>query len=612
MIEVGDSGAARPAGRVDRADPRQREAVADAAGERDVWEMIEAWTYSVARVPRRLAQSAMPRASSDRRLHGYDDAESTPSAPECSARRRGSVADGTGAERLPGSYAGNGVVPYDRPAYGEEEWVLGLSGTATLRTPEGEGSSRRSSWPRSRRAGGRARRRCADGEAPARAPDVGDIVRQSATAYPDGDEIAVWRDQAVDLIAGRSSADDYSTAMSARGPAAAAGPADRGVMKATAIERRGGAGATRGVVRCARRARRPRSPRDRRASRRSGALDLEREHAEAEAGSSRTRDRRHPRPGQSTIRQHQQRRPRRRRPPGHDGRCLWRAALAELADQSASSGRAASRTSVRVQGSQSSSGRSAPASASEPDRSAAARHRHAAEALDRRPVGALDRVGLVRPRRHHHAGHGQPGGARRLDREQRVVDRAEPGACGDHQRQPELDREVADEVARRERDEQAADALADQHVGVAGRARACASELARLDRLAGQLGRAGGARPAGRTVSGATSAGRLARVAAAASSSWSRGHSPAGSSSPVTTGLNAATRSPARGQRRADRRGDDGLADTGVGAGDEEAAQRPARRLRRGRRRRAERSAARRRGAPAGLRATGQRDLRAA
>ncbi len=69
-------------------------------------------------------------------------------------------------------------------------------------------------------------------------------------------------------------------------------------------------------------------------------------------------------------------------------------------------------------------------------------------------------AGLRRPRRHHDPGHASPDGARRLDGEQRVVDRAEAGAGRDHERQPEVDREVAHRVAGRERHQQAADALA--------------------------------------------------------------------------------------------------------------------------------------------------------
>jgi len=49
-----------------------------------------------------------------------------------------------------------------------------------------------------------------------------------------------------------------------------------------------------------------------------------------------------------------------------------------------------------------------------------------------------------------------------------VVDRAEPGARGDQHRKAERDREVAHGVGVGERDQQAADALGDQHVGAVG------------------------------------------------------------------------------------------------------------------------------------------------
>ena len=90
-------------------------------------------------------------------------------------------------------------------------------------------------------------------------------------------------------------------------------------------------------------------------------------------------------------------------------------------------------------------------------------------------IGARPR----RPRGHHDAGDLEPDGPRRLDREQRVVDRAEAGARGHDQRQAEVAREVAHEVAGRDRHEQPADALADEHVGAARpAARAAASSRA--------------------------------------------------------------------------------------------------------------------------------------
>ena len=62
----------------------------------------------------------------------------------------------------------------------------------------------------------------------------------------------------------------------------------------------------------------------------------------------------------------------------------------------------------------------------------------------------------------------EPGRARRLEREQRVADRPQPGAGRDHDREPERDRQVAHGEPRRERDEQPADALDDDRRGALG------------------------------------------------------------------------------------------------------------------------------------------------
>ena len=95
-----------------------------------------------------------------------------------------------------------------------------------------------------------------------------------------------------------------------------------------------------------------------------------------------------------------------------------------------------------AQASQRSSGSVAPAAASSAGsargRRGERRDLDVAESRDRRAV-------VVPPSRSAAAGHGvsttpatpQPGGARGLERQQRVVDRAEPGAGGDHERQPE-------------------------------------------------------------------------------------------------------------------------------------------------------------------------------
>ena len=195
---------------------------------------------------------------------------------------------------------------------------------------------------------------------------------------------------------------------------------------------------------------------------------------------------------------------------------------------------------------------------------------HARQLLDRRPVGRLDRVGVRRPRRHHDPRHPQAHGPRGLDGQQGVVDRAEAGAGRDHDRKAQVHGQVAHRVAARERHQQAADALADQHVRSPGRAPAHAPRAApgRSARAASSAAQCGDT--AGPKVYGATSFGSC--PVAAASSSWSGGHSPAGLVQAGDHGLEGGHALAPGRQRGADRGGHHGLARVGVGAGDEDAA----------------------------------------
>ena len=137
-----------------------------------------------------------------------------------------------------------------------------------------------------------------------------------------------------------------------------------------------------------------------------------------------------------------------------------------------------------------------------------------------------------------------PARARRLDRQQRVVDRAEARAGDDHERQAEVERVVAHEVAAGERDEQPAGALADDHVG-ALRGGARAPRRAPRARRSRRRARPRGAgRRRGRSVSGVICSGERRPPVAALSSSWSSGRPGSGSSRPVTTGLTGATSRP--------------------------------------------------------------------
>ena len=99
--------------------------------------------------------------------------------------------------------------------------------------------------------------------------------------------------------------------------------------------------------------------------------------------------------------------------------------------------------------SQRSSGSAAPAAASAPAAPRRRRQRRdldLAEPRDRVPVGAHASRRLGRPRRQHDRAHAQAAPARGLERQQRVVDRAEPGARGDDQRQSSVGGQVADVV----------------------------------------------------------------------------------------------------------------------------------------------------------------------
>ena len=93
-----------------------------------------------------------------------------------------------------------------------------------------------------------------------------------------------------------------------------------------------------------------------------------------------------------------------------------------------------------------------------------------------------------------------------------MVDRPETRAARDDERQAERDGEVADVVLGVQRDEQAADALDDEHVGVrAGRARGL-HEIAEHEPLArevgGEMRRDGGAERPRADVAGARAGDR--------------------------------------------------------------------------------------------------------
>ena len=147
-----------------------------------------------------------------------------------------------------------------------------------------------------------------------------------------------------------------------------------------------------------------------------------------------------------------------------------------------------------------------------------------------------------------------------------------PGGGGDHDRQRQLASEVAHQVAERQRDQQPADALADEEVGARpAAARAASTSRAGSIALAGQLGAEVRGDRAARSGTARSRRRTGAEPGGAAKQRVVRARPP--SSRPLTAGLNTATRSPAAASVRAITAATTVLPDLGAGAGDEDAAQ---------------------------------------
>jgi uncharacterized cupin superfamily protein len=104
---------------------------------------------------------------------------------------------------------GQAICPYHYE-YGEEEWVLVLSGTPTLRTPEG--TERLAPFDLAffptGPAGAHQLRN--DGDEPARVLMWSDVVLPTGTAYPDSGKVGLWTgDEAEDALVERSAAVGY-------------------------------------------------------------------------------------------------------------------------------------------------------------------------------------------------------------------------------------------------------------------------------------------------------------------------------------------------------------------------------------------------------------------
>jgi uncharacterized cupin superfamily protein len=104
---------------------------------------------------------------------------------------------------------GQAVCPYHYEC-GEEEWLLVLSGTPTLRTPAGE--ERLAAWdvacfPRGPEGAHGIRN---ETEEHARVLMFSTVVVPTATVYPDSDKVGIWTgDPESDVLVRRSSKVDY-------------------------------------------------------------------------------------------------------------------------------------------------------------------------------------------------------------------------------------------------------------------------------------------------------------------------------------------------------------------------------------------------------------------
>jgi uncharacterized cupin superfamily protein len=120
--------------------------------------------------------------------------------------RLGATETGASLYEIP---PGQAVCPYHYE-YGEEEWVLALSGRPSVRTPEGTEQLEpldMAFFPMGRDGAHQIRN---DTDETVRVLMWSMVVTPSATAYPDSDKIGVWTgDKAENLMARRSSAVDY-------------------------------------------------------------------------------------------------------------------------------------------------------------------------------------------------------------------------------------------------------------------------------------------------------------------------------------------------------------------------------------------------------------------
>jgi uncharacterized cupin superfamily protein len=120
--------------------------------------------------------------------------------------RLGAQQTGTSVYELP---PGQALCPYHYE-YGEEEWLLVLHGTPSLRDPDGTHTLEPDDlvfFPRGPSGAHQVRN---DTHAPVRVLMWSTIVHPTATVYPDSDKIAIWTgNREDDVIVQRASTVDY-------------------------------------------------------------------------------------------------------------------------------------------------------------------------------------------------------------------------------------------------------------------------------------------------------------------------------------------------------------------------------------------------------------------
>ncbi|HVP03597.1 MAG TPA: cupin domain-containing protein [Solirubrobacteraceae bacterium] len=130
--------------------------------------------------------------------------------------RFGARQTGTSLYEIP---PGQALCPYHYE-YGEEEWLLVLSGTPSVRTPDGTECLAPSDVVFFPTGPEGAHQVLNETDEPTRVLMWSTIVTPTATAYPDSDKIGIWTgDKAQDVMAPRSANVDYYHGESREPPA---------------------------------------------------------------------------------------------------------------------------------------------------------------------------------------------------------------------------------------------------------------------------------------------------------------------------------------------------------------------------------------------------------